>query len=104
MAAFEARHDVEIDPHLAVLLAVCAGAVNLHHLSHTVPPALWTGFPSIQRVWISFDFVAASEHTIVDGYHGLTAGNALGAHADNAAAWIASTFHFSFPLAFARAA
>src|SRR5690606_15703974 len=38
VSAFEARHDAELDPHLAVLLAVCASAVDLHRLAHGAPP------------------------------------------------------------------
>src|SRR5690606_23785044 len=99
MAAFEARHDAEIDPHLAVLLAVCADAVDLHHLAHVAPPALRACLPAVARVRVSLDLVATFEHAIIDGRHGLPAGYALGAHADNAAAWIASTLHSFSPLA-----
>src|SRR5690606_20104279 len=34
-------------------------------------------------VWISDDHVAAFEHAVVDGHHGLPVGAALGAHVDN---------------------
>src|SRR5690606_10779579 len=59
VSAFEARHDVEVDQYFAVLLAVCADAVDLHHLAHGAPPALRAGFPAVQRVWIPLDLVTA---------------------------------------------